>query len=186
MRGERIFLLHEMVEIKNILGVDMPVEELFRRTDGKPTMTCPYAYPKLYWELQLRNITLTKLGEVLGMAQPIISAKMYGKVKFSVVEAESARKFLNVDFSIKELFCLADGSAPEFSRKIPPYVYQTLADELKRQGITQKQLAEHLGMSQPRISSRMYGKPKFTPEQKEAIKKFLGVEMSVEELFRRQ
>lgn len=187
MRGERIFMLHEMLEIKKLLGVDMPVEELFQRTDGKSILPpCPYAYPKLYMELQIRNITLTKLSEILGLAQPNISAKMYGKVKFSVAEAEKTRSFLNVDITVEKLFRLADGSAPEFSKAPPPYAYCVLANEMKIRGVTQKQLGEHLGIHQSVVSAKMHGLPEFTPEQQEAIKKFLGVDMSVEELFRRQ
>lgn len=185
MRGERIFTLHQMMEIKELLGVDMPIEVLFQRTDGVPAISCPYAYPVLYRELQIRNITLTKLGEIVGLEHSNISAKMYGKFRFSVTEAEKTRNFLNIEMSVENLFRLADGSVPDFSHEPPPYVYPILANELKRQGITQKQISKHLGLSQAEFSRRMHGKPEFTPAQMEAIKKFLGTEMSVEELFKR-
>ena len=157
MRGERNFSLSQMIEIKKILGVDnMSVEELFSRTDGKPLLPCPYLYPILYRELQLQNITLAKIGEVLGVSRITVPLKMHGKFRFSVDEAEKIKDFLKVDMSIEELFSLADGSAPDLATaKSPsPCIYPVLEEELKR--------------------------------QKAAIKEFLKVEMSVEELFKRR
>ena len=65
-------------------------------------------------------------------------------------------------------------------------VYPVLSAELIRQKVSYAKLGELLGYSHATISKRMHGSPEFTPEQQAAIKKFLGVDMSVEELFRRQ
>lgn len=65
-------------------------------------------------------------------------------------------------------------------------VYPVLSAELIRQKVSYAKLGELLGYSHATISKRMQGSPEFTPEQQAAIKKFLGVDMSVEELFRRQ
>ena len=65
-------------------------------------------------------------------------------------------------------------------------VYPNLTNELLRQQITVARLAEILKRTSETISKKIRGKVGITPEQKEAIKKFLGVEMSIEELFRRQ
>ena len=67
-----------------------------------------------------------------------------------------------------------------------PTAYPTLSAELIRQKFSYAKIGELLGYSQATISKRMQGSPEFTPEQQAAIKKFLGVDMSVEELFRRQ
>ncbi len=86
--------------------------------------------------------------------------------------------------------------SPETRRKISiaqkgrpkrrPTVYPVLSAELIRQKVSYAKLGELLGYSHATISKRMQGSPEFTPEQQAAIKKFLGVDMSVEELFRRQ
>lgn len=65
-------------------------------------------------------------------------------------------------------------------------VYPNLTNELLRQQITVARLAEILKRTPETISKKIRGKVGITPEQKEEIKQFLGVEMSVEELFRRQ
>jgi len=57
--------------------------------------------------------------------------------------------------------------------------------ELKRQGIKCVQLAELLGISFNSVSRRMKGIYDFTPAQMTAIRDFLGVAMTVAELFRR-
>ena len=189
MRGERNFSLSQMIEIKKILGVDnMSVEELFSRTDGKPLLPCPYLYPILYRELQLQNITLAKIGEVLGLSRITVPLKMHGKFRFSVDEAEKVKDFLKIDMSIEELFSLADGSAPDLATaKSPsPCIYPVLEEELKRQGISMRKLSENLGWNSSAMSLKISGKIGIKPEQKAAVKEFLKVEMSVEELFKRR
>lgn len=63
--------------------------------------------------------------------------------------------------------------------------YKNLVAELDARQISYNKLAELLGLSQSHISNKMRGKKIFKPEEMIAIKNLLGVEMSVEELFKR-
>lgn len=68
-------------------------------------------------------------------------------------------------------------------RKMSPY--KNLLDAMDKQQITYHALAKFLNLSQQVVSNKMQGKKRFTSEQKENIKNFLGVDMSIEELFKR-
>ena len=63
--------------------------------------------------------------------------------------------------------------------------YKNLLAELDARQISYIKLAKFLGWTLTPISNRMRGKKNFTPEEMIAIKNFLGVEMSIEELFKR-
>ena len=62
--------------------------------------------------------------------------------------------------------------------------YKNLLAELDAHKFTYTAFAKILDLSIATISRKMSGKQNFTPEQKERIKNLLGVEMSVEELFK--
>ncbi len=66
-----------------------------------------------------------------------------------------------------------------------PTVYPVLEELLVLNKINDTKLAAHLGLSQPTVSRKLGGKVNFSPAQMSATKKFLGTDLSVEELFRR-
>ena len=112
---------------------------------------------------------------------------MTGQGNFSLEQMTTVKNFLGVDMPLEELFRRnPDIKFPGAPCKRKWDAYPILEAELQRQGIKCAQLVELLGISFNSVSRRMQGIYDFTPEQQEAIKKFLGVEMSVEELFRRQ
>lgn len=184
MCGEHNFSLVQMEAIKDFLGVETPLCDLFRKADGSVPDLTPktYVYPVLAAELQRRKITYKKLGETLGLDKSSIGSKMRGKVNFSPVQMKIIKEFLNVEISIEELFQRTDDF---ISSPCPSYIYPILAAELKRSGISFIKLSKTLGLSRNSISEKMRGIHKFSMKQKTAIKKFLNVEMSVEELFKR-
>ncbi len=65
-------------------------------------------------------------------------------------------------------------------------VYPNLTAELAKRQITFSKLAEYLGLTLQVVSEKVRGKREIYPAQMEAIKKILGVEISVEELFSRR
>lgn len=140
-------------------------------------------YPVLEAELQKKQVTTSKLVEILGLSDTEICRKMRGERNFTFVQMEKVRDFLGVDMPLEELFRRADGSFSIWMFK--PYVYPVLAEELHRQEITLKKLGEAVGLAPANISGKIHGKSKFKPAQMTAIRDFLGVTMSVAELFRR-
>ena len=145
------------------------------------------AYPVLEAELQKRFITYRKLTEVLQLSQSEICRKMTGESNLSLEQMTAIKNFLGVDMPLEELFRRnPDIKFPGEPCKRKCDTYPVLEAELQRQGIKCAQLVELLGISFNSVSRRMKGIYEFTHEQQEAIKKFLGVEISVEELFHRQ
>ena len=145
------------------------------------------AYPVLEAELQKRFITDRKLAEALHLGTAEIDRKMTGQSNFSLAQMTAVKDFLGVDMPLEELF----RRNPDIKFPGEPCVrhwdtFPVLEAELQRQGIKCAQLAKLLGMSENSVSRRMQGIYEFTPEQKEAIKKFLGVDIPIEELFSRQ
>ena len=130
-----------------------------------------------------RVISYTELAKAVGITQEAMSYKMCGKHQFSLMQMEAIKAYLGVDMPLEELFRRDDGSVPDMTPK--PYVYPVLAAILQKRKITFKQLAKVLGVGKSGVSQKMRGLGNFTPAQMEAIKKFLGVEMSTEELFKR-
>ena len=63
--------------------------------------------------------------------------------------------------------------------------YKNLISEMEKKKISYTALAKFLKLAQSTISRKLQGKVSIFVAQKKAIKKFLGVEMSVEELFKR-
>ena len=144
------------------------------------------AYPVLEAELQKRFITDVKFAEVLGLKHAEIARKMTAKGNFSPAQMTAIRDFLGVDMPLEELF----RRNPDIKFPGQPWIrhwdtFPTLEAELKRQGIKCAQLAELLGISFNSVSRRMKGIYDFTTAQMTAIRDFLGVTMSVAELFRR-
>ena len=145
------------------------------------------AYPVLEAELQKRFITDRKLADVLNLGTAEIDRKMTGQGNFSLEQMTTVKNFLGVDMPLEELFRRnPDIKFPGAPCKRKWDAYPILEAELQRQGIKCAQLAKLLGISFNSVSRRMQGIYDFTPEQQEAIKKFLSVKMSVEELFYRQ
>lgn len=140
-------------------------------------------YPVLEAELQKKQVTTSKLVEVLGLSDTEICRKMRGERNFTLVQMEKVRDFLGVTMTVEELFRRADDFVPNLKTK--SYVYPVLVAELRRQKITFTKLGELIKISQQSMSNRMRGLGKFTPAQMTAIRDFLGVSMTVEELFRR-
>lgn len=66
-----------------------------------------------------------------------------------------------------------------------PIIYPVLEELLTCRQINDRRLAEILGLSQPTVSKKLEGKVNFSPAQMSMIKKFLGTDLSVEEIFMR-
>ncbi len=145
------------------------------------------AYPVLEGELQKREIHGAQLAEVLHIRENRVAAKMAGKKGITIEQMTAIRDFLGVDMSIEELFRRnPDVQFPGPAPCIRHWdTFPTLEAELKRQGIKCAQLAELLDISANSVSRRMQGIYDFTPAQMTTIRDFLGVTMSVAELFRR-
>ncbi len=62
-------------------------------------------------------------------------------------------------------------------------MYRNLEAEMKRKGITQKELAGFLKKDESTISLKMSGKRGFTLGEAKEIKKILGVDIPIEVLF---
>lgn len=62
-------------------------------------------------------------------------------------------------------------------------MYTTLKAELSRRHSTQKELAKNLNITGSALSLKMCGKTKFTLDEAFRTKKFLGVDMPLDELF---
>ena len=67
-----------------------------------------------------------------------------------------------------------------------PSPYRVLQNEIEKRALTYTEIAKAIGIAINAFSNKMLGKEKFRPAQKLLIKNFLGVEMSVEELFARE
>lgn len=55
----------------------------------------------------------------------------------------------------------------------------TVRAELARRGLLQRQLAEHLGISQPQISRRLEGVIAFNVDELASVAEFLGVPVTL-------
>lgn len=67
-----------------------------------------------------------------------------------------------------------------------PSPYKTLQTEIEKRELTYIEMAKVIGIKRNTFSMKMNDKCNFTAAQKIAIKEFLHVDMSVEELFRRE
>ena len=93
-------------------------------------------------------------------------------------EATAIKNFLGSDMTLEELFIRNDGrDATE--------TFSTRRFEWSTYPVLKAELAEHLDLTRATITRKLQGKIGITPAQMEAIKKFLNVEMIVEELFKR-
>lgn len=105
------FTIEEAEAIKNFLGLDMSIEELFIRDDGfnaEKTFSNRCAdwniYPALKAELGRQKITATELAKHLGLSGQTISKKFQGKVSISPEQKTAIKDFLQVDTPLDELF----------------------------------------------------------------------------------
>lgn len=62
-------------------------------------------------------------------------------------------------------------------------MYPTLRAELARKGMTMKSIAKKIGIAESTLSLKFNGKFDFTLAEAENIKKEIGVDMPLEELF---
>ena len=141
-------------------------------------------YSTLFMLLTKHGISYTELAKTLDITQEAMSYKMCGEHNFSLVQMEAIRNFLGVDIPLAELFRKADGSVPDLTPKT--YVYPVLAAELQKRKITHKKIGEALHLGKSSIGFKMRGKVGFSDEQKAAIRDFLGIDMPLEELFKRR
>ena len=145
-------------------------------------------FPIIETELRRRKIKYSTLANYIGLPKGNIERKLNGKVSFSIEEAEAVKNFLGLDMTLEELFIRDDGFGAEktFSTKRMDWdTYPVLKAELTRQQIKTVDLAKHLGLCTQSVTRKLQGKVSISLEQKKSIIKFLNVEMSVEELFKR-
>lgn len=64
-------------------------------------------------------------------------------------------------------------------------MYPNLNAEMARLGITRKELAQKINMAEATLSFKMNGKTKFTFDEILKIKEMLGVDIPLEELFKK-
>ena len=64
-------------------------------------------------------------------------------------------------------------------------MYANLRAEMARKRITIKSVAEHLGQGVATISNKINGKSDFTVPEAVEIKKFIAVDMPIDELFKK-
>lgn len=64
--------------------------------------------------------------------------------------------------------------------------YPELRAMMARKGFTQFSLAKDIGISHVGMSKRMRKEARFTLDEAKAIKKILGTEMSIDELFQEE
>lgn len=146
-------------------------------------------YPVLEAELISRKIKFSTVAICLNVTVATFSRKMNGKVAIRIEEAEAIRKFLGLDMALEELFTREDGhdAMKNFStRRAEWSTYPVLKAEIDRQKIKIIELAKHLGLCTQTVTRKLQGKVGITLEQKAAIKEFLKVKMSVEDLFDRR
>ena len=114
MRGESNLSVEQMEKIKEFLGVDTPLEELFRRNPevhfpGEPNCIRHWdTFPVLEAELQRQGIKAVQLAELLGMSSNSVARRMKGLIKLLPAQMEAIRNFLGVEMTIEELFRRAD------------------------------------------------------------------------------
>jgi len=111
MNGKVCIKVEEAEAIKNFLGLDMSIEELFIRDDGfsaEKTFSNRCAdwniYPALKVELDRQKITSTELAKHLDLSRPTVSKKLQGKVSISLEQKAAIKDFLQVDTPLDELF----------------------------------------------------------------------------------
>lgn len=146
-------------------------------------------FPIIEAELRSRKIKYSTLAEAIDLPKGNIERKLNGKVGFSMEEAEAIRTFLGLDMSLEELFNRDDGFGAEktfSSIKKDWNTYPALKAALECQKILIKELAEHLDLSSASVTRKLQGRVGFSDEQKAAVRDFLGIDMPLEELFKRR
>lgn len=145
-------------------------------------------YPVIEAELRRRKIKFSVIAVPLNITSSTFARKMNGTVGITLEEAMIIKNFLGLDMTLEELFVRNDGFDAEktFSKlKADWNTYPVLNAILEQKRISAAELARNLGLAGQTVSRKLQGKVGISPEQKEAIKKFLGVDMTVEELFKR-
>ena len=145
-------------------------------------------YPVIEAELRRRKIKFSVIVVPLNITSATFARKMNGTVGITLEEATIIKNFLGLDMTLEELFVRNDGFDAEktFSkRKADWNTYPVLKAELDRQKVKTTEFAAYLNITASTFARKLQGKVGISPEQKEAIKKFLGVDMTVEELFKR-
>lgn len=64
-------------------------------------------YPNLRAEIARKGMTVSELGQKIGMARTTIYDKYSGRTDFTLAEAVAVRTALNVDIPLDELFARA-------------------------------------------------------------------------------
>jgi transcriptional regulator with XRE-family HTH domain len=63
----------------------------------------------------------------------------------------------------------------EVAEGLTPRVAAEIRAEMARQGVSQRQIGEVLGISQPQVSKRLLGEVAFNTTELEKVAEFLGV-----------
>jgi transcriptional regulator with XRE-family HTH domain len=61
---------------------------------------------------------------------------------------------------------------------LPEFIGREVRAEMARQGVRQRDLAEHLGLSQPQVGKRLAGEIEFRPSELAAVAELLRVPLS--------
>ncbi len=111
MNGTVCITIEEAKAIRNFLGVDLSLEELFSRSDGvefekifSELRADWHKYPVLKAELDRQRISATELAEHLKLSRPTVSRKFQGKVGITHEQKAAIRDFLQVDTPLDVLF----------------------------------------------------------------------------------
>lgn len=111
MNGKVRIKVEEAEAIKNFLGSDMTIEELFIRDDdfgAEKTFSNRCVdwniYPVLKAELDRQKITAVELAKHVGLSRPTVTRKLSGKVGITLEQKAAIKDFLQVDTPLDELF----------------------------------------------------------------------------------
>ncbi|MBO4401074.1 MAG: hypothetical protein J5809_04445 [Selenomonadaceae bacterium] len=155
--------------IRELLQVEMPIEELFAKIndDGELENTTTFAknrriiFPNLEAELQAQNISHWELARLLEMNRVTLGDKLNGKSNIDEKTARAIYELLKTEISFEKLFERAE----EFpaKKKAKPVVhhevihYPNLLAELTKRNMSYLELARLLGVNKDVIAQKMRG-----------------------------
>lgn len=130
--------------------------EMISKSSEQKRAKSPYI--NLLSELDARKWSYNHLAELLSIAQPTISNKMRGNLKFS---PEDCKKLLEI-FGLPIEYLLARDDGKESLTKKRRTQYKNLLAEMDKRQITYGALAKLLELNPATISEKMTGKYNFT------------------------
>ena len=127
-------------------------------------------------EMDVRRVKVKEIADLLGIKSPAVSKRIYGSVAMKQDEKEKIAAFLGIS-DLDYLF-LDSGTITE-KKKYKKTVFSTrFSEALERDGRTQKEIAELLGVNERTISDWKNGKQSTTIETIKKISEILDASVS--------